>query len=243
MSPKISPYVIKYQHNKLIINFWRSQFNDINIIWHEYLIATIKNLTQLCVCSLSFFPESLDFPGLLAEKKRIIIKECCLQVILKKLKGIERNAFHWANHPDIMFFTRKYAIDRPPRVFPRICFQLFPSITVNAKFSSLYIVGSVALQRALFREKLKADRPHPHNYPPTPTDYRHTDKHLRLVMPLIALYCTRQSRVSTDRRTDGRTDATKYIISLASRSIKIYRKYLGCILNDQNTYKCSIEES
>ncbi len=28
--------------------------------------------------------------------------------------------------------------------------------------------------------KLKADRPHPHNYPPTPTDYRHTDKHLRL---------------------------------------------------------------
>ncbi len=24
---------------------------------------------------------------------------------------------------------------------------------------------------------LKADRPHPHNYPHTPTDYRHTDKH------------------------------------------------------------------
>ncbi len=25
--------------------------------------------------------------------------------------------------------------------------------------------------------KLKADRPHPHNYPHPPTDYRHTDKH------------------------------------------------------------------
>ena len=34
------------------------------------------------------------------------------------------------------------------------------------------------------------------NYPHTPTDYRHTDKHLRLVMVLIALYCTRQSRTS-----------------------------------------------
>ncbi len=41
---------------------------------------------------------------------------------------------------------------------------------------------------------LKADRPHPRNYPLTPTDYRHTDKHLRLVMALIAPNCTRQSR-------------------------------------------------
>ena len=30
--------------------------------------------------------------------------------------------------------------------------------------------------------ELKADRPHPRNYPHTPTDYRHTDNHLRLVM-------------------------------------------------------------
>ncbi len=29
----------------------------------------------------------------------------------------------------------------------------------------------------------------------------------------------------TDRRTDRRTDATKYIISLASRSIKMTKKY------------------
>ncbi len=50
---------------------------------------------------------------------------------------------------------------------------------------------------------LKADWPHLRNYPPTPTDYRHTDKHLRLVMAPIALNCTRQSR---DRRTDGQTD-------------------------------------
>ncbi len=33
--------------------------------------------------------------------------------------------------------------------------------------------------------KLKADRPHPRHYPHTPTNYRHTDKHLRLVMALI----------------------------------------------------------
>ncbi len=31
------------------------------------------------------------------------------------------------------------------------------------------------------------------NWLHTPTDYRHTDKHLRLVMAFIALYCTRQS--------------------------------------------------
>ncbi len=33
--------------------------------------------------------------------------------------------------------------------------------------------------------KLKADRPHPRNYPHTPTDHRHTDKHFRLVMTLL----------------------------------------------------------
>ena len=41
---------------------------------------------------------------------------------------------------------------------------------------------------------LKADRPHPRNYPPTPNDYRHTDNHLRLVMVVVVLCCTRQSR-------------------------------------------------
>ena len=55
------------------------------------------------------------------------------------------------------------------------------------------------------------------NYPHTLTDYRHTDKHLRLVMVLIALYCTQQSREG--EQTDGRTDDAKYIIYLATRSI------------------------
>ena len=53
--------------------------------------------------------------------------------------------------------------------------------------------------------ELKADRPHPHNYPHTPTDYRHTDNNLGLVMLLITLDDS-AVRVSTDRRTDGRTD-------------------------------------
>ncbi len=42
--------------------------------------------------------------------------------------------------------------------------------------------------------KLKADRRHPRDYPHMPTDNRHTDKHLRLVMTPIAVCCTRQSR-------------------------------------------------
>ncbi len=53
-------------------------------------------------------------------------------------------------------------------------------------------------------------------------------------MTLIALWCTRQkvkrfkqesvTNGRTDRRTDGQTDASKCIISLASRSIKIRAK-------------------
>ena len=60
---------------------------------------------------------------------------------------------------------------------------------------------------------LKANRLHPRNYPHAPTDYRHTVKHLRLVMTLTALCCTRQSRSpkrfsheSGDGWTDGQTD-------------------------------------
>ncbi len=41
--------------------------------------------------------------------------------------------------------------------------------------------------------KSKADRPHPRNYPHMQTNYRHTDKHPRLVMTLNALCCTRQT--------------------------------------------------
>ena len=46
--------------------------------------------------------------------------------------------------------------------------------------------------------KLKADRPHPRNYPQMSTDYRHTDNHLRPVMVVA----------------DGRMDPTKRIIIL-----------------------------
>ncbi len=56
---------------------------------------------------------------------------------------------------------------------------------------------------------IKADRPHPRNYLHTPTDDRHTYQHLRLAMALIAL------------SADGRTDTTKDIISLTSRSIMV----------------------
>ena len=43
---------------------------------------------------------------------------------------------------------------------------------------------------------IKADQPHPRNYPHTPTNYRHTDNYLRLVTVVVALCCTRQSRAS-----------------------------------------------
>ncbi len=36
--------------------------------------------------------------------------------------------------------------------------------------------------------KLKADRPHPHDYLHTPTDYRHTEKHFALVMTLLRFW-------------------------------------------------------
>ena len=54
-------------------------------------------------------------------------------------------------------------------------------------------------------KKLKADRPHPRNYPQTPTDYKHTDNHLRLVMVVLVLYCTRQSRALTNTQTNKHT--------------------------------------
>ena len=48
---------------------------------------------------------------------------------------------------------------------------------------------------------LKADRPHPRDYPQTPTDYRHTDNHLRLVIDQTVQ--TGEHRQHIDRRTDG----------------------------------------
>ncbi len=55
--------------------------------------------------------------------------------------------------------------------------------------------------------ELKADRPHPRNYPHTPTDHRHTDKHFRLVMTfLCSKVAVFNRRAHTDKRTDRRTD-------------------------------------
>ncbi len=81
--------------------------------------------------------------------------------------------------------------------------------------------------------QLKSDRPHPHDYPNTPSDYRHSDRYLRLVMTLIhviALCCTRQSRSPKfqGRRSSGsalrvemdRRYQEHYLP--ASRSIKKY---------------------
>ena len=77
------------------------------------------------------------------------------------------------------------------------------------------------IEKVKHHYQLKADRPHPRNCRHTPTDYRHTDKHLRLVITLIALCCTRQRQAHninrcvpeiwpwpwehwrTDRRRDG----------------------------------------
>ena len=70
-------------------------------------------------------------------------------------------------------------------------------------------------------------------YPHTPTDHRHTDKHFKLVMTLL---CSKLAILSfaarTDRHTDRRTDATKYIISLTSRSIMMIIQWeRGPLLN------------
>ncbi len=76
---------------------------------------------------------------------------------------------------------------------------------------------------------LKADQPHPRNYLHMLPDYRYTDKHLRLVMALIALNCTGQSPESVRRRTDGRTDRryqVHYLPRLNQRNWKLKRPAL-----------------
>ncbi len=51
---------------------------------------------------------------------------------------------------------------------------------------------------------LKADRLHPCDYLHMPTGYRHTDKHLRLVLTIIAFCCTQQSQDPRSNRSNGR---------------------------------------
>ncbi len=57
-------------------------------------------------------------------------------------------------------------------------------------------ISSTPTKSPYISNKLKADRLHLHDYPQTPNDYRHvhTDNNLRLVMMVVALCCTRQSR-------------------------------------------------
>ncbi len=47
-------------------------------------------------------------------------------------------------------------------------------------------------------KKIKADRPHPHDYPQRSADYRHTDNHLREL--------SRDLIKSADGQTNGRMD-------------------------------------
>ncbi len=62
----------------------------------------------------------------------------------------------------------------------------------NLPFFSTATFWSPSVDPSL--QELKADRPHPRNYLHTPTDYRYTDNHLRLVTVVGALCCTRQGR-------------------------------------------------
>ena len=98
------------------------------------------------------------------------------------------------------------------------------------------------MQFGEMHQKLKADQPHPRDYPYTPTDYRHTDKHLRLVMTLIALCCTRQSRApsreSTDKQTDGQTDGRYQVHYLPALLPKILTASIAVHRNDHLAPAC-----
>ncbi len=67
-----------------------------------------------------------------------------------------------------------------------------------------------------FVQELKADGPHPRDYTQTPTDYRHTYNHLRLVMVVQT-----GELWQTNTQTHGRTDGCYQVhYHPASRSIK-----------------------
>ncbi len=67
-----------------------------------------------------------------------------------------------------------------------------PVLLYHSKFSQIHLC--IGASMAHHSNRLKADRPHPCNYLQTPNDYRHTENNLRLVMVVVALFCTRQSR-------------------------------------------------
>ena len=61
-------------------------------------------------------------------------------------------------------------------------------------------------------ESLKADRPHLRNYPHTPTNYRHTDKHIRLVTTPIKGYGS-AGRARTNTQTNGQTYGLRRLVT------------------------------
>ena len=78
------------------------------------------------------------------------------------------------------------------------------------------------LEKAFISSKrLKADRPYPHCYPYEPPDYRHTDKHLQLVMTFI--------HAGEHRQTNRQTlpSALSPSFAKASRSIKMPTSFYG----------------
>ncbi len=56
------------------------------------------------------------------------------------------------------------------------------------------VITKCVAQQTNYQPTLKANRLNLRDYPQTPTDYRHTDNHLRLVIVVVAHCCTRQSR-------------------------------------------------
>ncbi len=94
---------------------------------------------------------------------------------------------------------------------------LSPPCIMCLLFSNIWSILSLT-SRVEYIILLKADRPHLRYYPYTPPDYRHTNKHLRLVMTLIGLCCTLFSCESYDWWTDWRYQV-HYLPAL--RSIKV----------------------
>ncbi len=90
------------------------------------------------------------------------------------------------------------------------------------KFTGSLLYGDYVLFKCMYMLEqgcftflqLKADRPHPHDYPPTPSDYRYTDKHLRRVnISAVRVHTNGQ----TDRQTDGRRADGRYQVHYLPR--------------------------
>ncbi len=72
----------------------------------------------------------------------------------------------------------------------------WPKILKFHIFPSIWTIRSTEK----YNPRLKADRPHSRNYLHTSTDYRHTAKHGRLIMGVVALCCNWKSRAPNINR-------------------------------------------